>query len=161
MKRRCNNCIINKQEILIWTCVPNQIGMHDTSISSTMLNLWTIFMCYPWSISNMPAVLCEYSWRVNGAPWRRAQLLIIIKTMVYRESGKQKLPLQLLCATPCNSFFLWLDLPSIEFVRLCRPSGTSSVLFSCPCNLKKFAQYLSHQILRHMHGVLNVDERKN
>jgi hypothetical protein len=22
-------------------------------------------------------------------------------------------------------------------------------------------QYLSHQILRHIHGVLNVDERKN
>jgi hypothetical protein len=26
---------------------------------------------------------------------------------------------------------------------------------------QKVLQYLSHQILRHMHGVLNVDERKN
>jgi hypothetical protein len=26
---------------------------------------------------------------------------------------------------------------------------------------QKVLQYLSHQILRHMYGVLNVDERKN
>ena len=29
-----------------------------------------------------------------------------------------------------------------------------------PFRLKKFTQYLSHRILRHMHGVLNIDEKK-
>jgi hypothetical protein len=39
--------------------------------------------------------------------------------------------------------------------------GKSWGPFSCPSNPKKFAQYLSHRILRYMHVVLNVDERKN
>jgi hypothetical protein len=58
----------------------------------------------------------------------------------------------------------WLDGCELFFVEVneycCCCCNQIKGLFNCSCNLKKFTQYLSHRILRHMHGVLNVDERK-
>jgi hypothetical protein len=34
-------------------------------------------------------------------------------------------------------------------------------LFSSPQKAKSFQDFPSHRILRHMHGVLNIDENKN
>ena len=59
-----------------------------------------------------------------------------------------------------SRFGLWSS--SLEINKFLRSQQRTlpKAPFRCPQNPKNFAQYPSHRILRHMHGVLNVDEKK-
>jgi hypothetical protein len=60
-------------------------------------------------------------------------------------------------ATPSSKSCNFARIPCTALIR---PARYTQSLFSSKKWTQKVLQYLSHQILRHMHRVLNVDERK-
>ena len=48
----------------------------------------------------------------------------------------------------------------VRALYLALVTETTKTPFSSKPKTKNFQDFLSHQILRHMHGVLNVDEKK-